>query len=1108
MAGQEDDCDSLEQILRMIKDDEANRSSISSQTINHASSFGVGRTISTVVDPEFRPPSVIQSPQIQIANQTSVMFNQPYNNANQQPGAGQQTQPMMQNTTTTNSDIIYQSSMPNNMVTPQQMSNSGYTDMSGASYQQMGGQISVRNYANSIVSQSNRSVGPHLSSQLPVSGNLSVPSGTAPFTIQGMPNTFQDMARKQATSGFAPNPNPNPNPTMSIMSTTLFQYGPPVGQEQQRAHGFAPYRGQGPPTTVPHRVVPDKSFNPNPLSISSAPMRPASTGPTMTNTPMGPAPFGPAPLYQPPRITPSNKNSRKEISPPPPPPPPETPEFSANKTSSSLSRASRNPAESRPPNQVPATRPSSSGPSNDRMIYSPLPTTMSPPLDDIVTSNGPSSTDEQPEASMTSSGKIPKVRPAASKGDNYDGMTLLQLKGRYRDYEYDMATNTKRLNNIDRQLADLTRNAKGRNIELDPEFKKMKIEQKNHKEDTQRIKNCLDKIKDKLQTKFNETIRPNQAKSSGRQMSSDRAPSRQRAKMSTTSHKDASAKDSSREATISLYLRDCNTWCERCDYHFDSLKDYCDHLHTRDHKQSMPKCSPWDSSSRSTEKVSLTKTYTYLKSMCQQLSNEMKGDSFDVRDLDRVLNYSIEDRDKVLKTRQLQRDSGSIAREDPLFFYKGYNYLVPTSGFYCKLCSEALCDTQQVEDHMRSFNHNVAYAKNVAADREHEKNFHKKMTKSRQELYGEKPIERLRQSPKKSKNSSAALSGTEHSPSPSQSQSKSDDPIPSTSRTTLTSKHPTVPARINLPIPAPTPIRTTNSVLEFIAPISTLPTNASKSTSINIESRIVGTSASTPNPTPPASTATNTTTTSGHQYKKVTSHIVDNHESLTEKFPNAKPDAPNPPRKLPEKRPVPPDNEPARKKASTEIVPVGNMNRPTSLKRLRKSTRPAKSKAIVESDSDDSDFDADQQRAEQREKRISPVIRDDDDDEQTTVESHDSDVEFLKEVHLDRGDPDSPFPDLELSVTGNVHVNALKDSRLSAKCQVNLKLLRLEDYKDMLLDSASVWARLNQIIAKKEPEEFSKEVRQGIKEPEPTFLDVDGNCVPVEIEDEDQGSQK
>lgn len=1054
MAGQEDDCDSLDHILRMInRNDDANRSY---NQFNHVSSFGVGGRISTVVDPEFRPPSAIQAPITTITNQSTDMFN-PFNgSASNNPNQNSnppQTQPIMQNNPQ-NPNVNYQNTLSSDMVP-----NLGYN---ATNHHQMAGQIQVQ---NPMGQQAARLSGPVLSNQLSVTSNLSVPSGTAPFTIHGSPTTFQDIARRPPTmNNYAAN-------SFNIMSNTLNEYGPPVNHDPHRVHGGLSHQTFAPSASRPQSEYP---MGPAPMismSMPMGPVRPASAGSVVSNRgllPMGPAPLGYA--------APASDTVRKGIS-PPPSPPPEPPSLTG-----STAQLNKNPI------AVPTSRPSSLGPPSDRVIYSPPAVTKSPPLDQIVSADGKLDTDRHRSADMTSSGKIPKVRAPPNKKDNLDGMTMIELQQRYRDYEADMLSNQKRLQSIERSLNDLTRSAKGRNIELDPKFKNLKDDQRKHKDDAHNIRNFMKKIEDKLLSKFNHRINPKESKSAMRAAPSQQTPSR-RAKMSTTSHKDkqgARSRSSSSEPKLSLRMKDSKTWCDKCDEHFDSLMAYCDHLHTRDHKRCMIKCSPW-ASSRGPERFSLKQTYAELKSICSRVSDELRGDNFDLRDLDRVINYPIEDRDQVLKVRHLERERNNIEEDDPLFHYKGYDNLLPISGFYCTLCSKTLCDNQDAERHLSSLEHNAAHAKSVALNRDHEKTFRIKMAKSHKELFGDKP----KQSPKKSKNQSAS-SAPEQGPSQMRT-TKSHDPVPSTSGTNSAAKPSNIPVLAFLP----STIRSSTMASA---------TKKSNSTVVSLESRIASTS--------DTSTTTTTTTTTAavhHQYKKATSHIVDEHEAVVDKFPESVPEAAKKKatHKSPEKRKTKPNNEPARKRASTQIMALGEISRPTALKRLKKSSTMPKSKPIVESSDDDStDSDVIGKKIVSKKTRPDPVVRDSDEDGETTEEERDDDVQFLKEVHLDRGDPDSPFPDLELSVTGNIHVSALKDPRLSAKCTVRLAPLNLDSYKDMLLDKASVWARLNQIIAKKEPGQLSKEARKGIEEVEPTYLDVDGNHVPIEIEDDDQGPQK
>lgn len=623
-------------------------------------------------------------------------------------------------------------------------------------------------------------------------------------------------------------------------------------------------------------------------------------------------------------------------------------------------------------------------------IYSP-PHASSPPLDQIGHSSS-SVTTTQPHNKIPKRVKTPPV-------EKFDEMDLLTLRKKYREYEIQANCNKRARDTIERSLNNMTRHSKGKNLELDPVFRQKKDDQRRCEAVGHEIRKNMQKISDTLFIKFGQKITNS---SSSHHLDQPR-----RAKMSTASAETSRDRNSrgstssggaNRYSGLLLDLKDAKTWCQICDIHFNSLKEYCDHLHKREHTAASKKRpNPWRVSK---DPIDLRKTYDIYKSICAKLEHEFGENEFNMRKLDLALNPTLKDKEKKLKDLAQNRERNKFEDSDPLLKIKGYDYLIPITGFYCSLCDQALCDFAQVEQHLKSYGHTYAHAKSVAIDKQNEITFRIKQDRSYKKTNVSTDDEETVESSKNSKQD-----------------------------TEVTSKH-------------------------------------------------------------------SSSTSSAVQYKKPTSHIVDDHEAIADKFPKkaavGKPAtaAHVPHSTLTKSRKTAntkthDDDSMARKAQSRrrpsddlpEIVPINDRSRtkPSALKRLR---------TVEESGS----------RPTSRAEEANLVSTDSD----STPEPIQKPIE---EAHLASGDPDSPFPELYLAVTGNTHVSALRDKRLAQNCRVVMNKINLDDYKDMLLDSATLYVRVNQLIAKKEPTKLAEELKKKAVTA-PTFFDSDGNPIPVDPDEE------
>lgn len=700
----------------------------------------------------------------------------------------------------------------------------------------------------------------------------------------------------------------------------------------------------------------------------------------------------------------------------------------------------------------------------------------STPLDEIqdqTTQHVTSSNSRAAKGPTPSSAKAATTQDdrAASLNDftkQLDNMNMIQLQQKYRYFEALMNRNQAKRDEVERYLNDLARSAQGKNIDLDPEYREKQEQKEKCREYANEYRARMDKIKSKLQSKFTVNIGPKTSQTS------TSSASRKRAKMSTATSTTLQKPVKSQESKLNrltLHLEDDFIWCKSCDSSFTSLQDFCEHLHKIEHIRTTKRVTPWR---KVGERVDVKKTYDIIKSICQRVANELEpSQQFTTVDLDYALNGRMTDKSS-LKSRSLSRERLKFEKNDSLFRFKGYDHLIPIKGYYCQLCSIALCDNVDVEQHLKSHSHNYTHAKNVALNPEGESAFRTKLIKAR--------VERDEESTD-SQEQQESLSSTSHSP---RVQKESREAI----------------------------IR------------ATTPSAASRPKPSDI-------------PKPPA------------QYKKKTSHIVDQHDICKDKFDvtilpataqrthnNEGPQGSD----LNEQIAVSSCKEvdsAINRHRDVEIVPLGDRSRmqPAALKRLKRTSideRPPK-KTFVNEESKEDEQQPPKEAVDRREEEddeeeeeidravdISDLEEDDiqalDDDHEQEITNKtipNKDTEALvqdeniqlpvtqsNESCLPRNHPDSPYPELDLFVTGNIHLDVLKDQRLKSS-RVVLNRVKLEDYRHMLLESKTLWERVNRMVMKKEDssmEELLNDRRSATTKA--TYFDASGEPVPVELDGE------
>lgn len=244
------------------------------------------------------------------------------------------------------------------------------------------------------------------------------------------------------------------------------------------------------------------------------------------------------------------------------------------------------------------------------------------------------------------------------------------------------------------------------------------------------------------------------------------------------------------------------------------------------------------------------------------------------------------------------------------------------------------------------------------------------------------------------------------------------------------------------------------------------------------------------------------------RYKKATSRIVDEHEVLKGRLPEAS-------KKLPAlesddstPRTITPDiipvssTEPKRNKRpyESEIPEIQPLNRgaPAALKRLksksnsdvRYSVKTANSRQVQETSSDSSDIED-----------IDEIVE--------LVDFENYDEADLNATVLELGDVNSPFPQYRLRRCGNEHQDALTDKRLGQKCEVVLEKLNIEDYKHMLMDQSGFWGRVDALMAKKEkaPTPKKKQITTSDINTPANFFSLDGEHIAVDLNDNYNGNK-
>lgn len=692
---------------------------------------------------------------------------------------------------------------------------------------------------------------------------------------------------------------------------------------------------------------------------------------------------------------------------------------------------------------------------------------ISPPLDALNQNN---STNQTKSADDNKTGGEPSdtqaKKPAVDRvGDCRERirfMTQNELIQEFHLYERDLDESQRRRSGYERDLADFTRKAHGQNLELNPDYNRKRDLYKMENEICQQYNECLNVIGDLSEKKFANKL----TKSSS--INQPLQKKIQRPRMSTATPAMTRAEpEKSEEKAVMFEFRDDSMWCKDCDQHFNSLKKFCDHLHDRTHEYNARRLiqPPWKTS---LNLIPRKKVYDQYKSICAKLSNKLKS-NFSVRDLDEALNPSINDQ-QTLKNMTLKRERGEFSEDDKLFTMKAYDQLIPIKGFYCKLCNKPLCDFQEAEQHLKSYQHCSEHAKYVALKPNDEMNFRKNLETSRKEKFpSRKSKER---SSSQSDRASSSHTNKQRDQARSSSSTREDNFMPNISKSSISK--------------TPEP-----GVSQFSARLP---------------------------------------------YKKPTSHIVDEHEVVADKFDKRDKTTERAQQQAVSKTPaVALDNETSkdvtskkkkdspkklRRNEVPEIVPV-NKNKPSgALKRLRRAESPEPRVESVlptvdhlfndlKSTSEDSDTDVEPEvkNTNERIRRID----EDDEEEGETKNDDDDDVQIIAEVRIPRGDPDSPFPDLEMGITGNHHIDSLRDKRLAKPPTIQLHRMNMDEQKHMMFDKENLWKRLHMVVTKKEPGVYDKELQSPTRTKKTYINPKDKTSIPVDLEnssDEETGEFK
>lgn len=733
-------------------------------------------------------------------------------------------------------------------------------------------------------------------------------------------------------------------------------------------------------------------------------------------------------------------------------------------------------------NQIPSSSSSNINLCNSSQVRAPPQpdAPVSPPLDELRT---------QQQDAVANSGAAekpsePQERDTILKDvtKRVENMVMNQVLEEHRELKHKLGEMQKRRETLEGDINNLKRHMPGHgNLETHPGFMRKKEQLKECDSKCKEYNEAISYVASYLYRKFQHTVQDTEM----RQPLQAKRNQPTRAKMSTATPTPNVVPDNRLTEGRAIFdLEDGNLWCKPCDLHFKTLQEFCDHLHKREHSNNVGPLTrpPWREFDSPPVRLDKVRTFAKLKSLCSHVGNKLKM-PFKVQDIDDVL-YPFSRNREQLKVLNLDRERGKIDKNDRLFSLKGFDQLVPISGFYCKLCHTTMCETKEVEEHLRTYDHNYAHAKFVALSAQNEKKFHTDLEKSLksqdEDSQGTKDSRNDRDShsrdsrsrdnyPKDShpgdrystdRHSRDRHSGDRHSGDRHSGERHSDDLSPRR-------KH------------------STGKVRDLFLPRSNHPVITPAERAANIANDKSQYSARLP-------------------YKKPTSKIVDSHEVMGGRFvENSKPDgSKDEPKKDSESKSKPSSSShQSNKRKVPEIVPVTKSSS-GALKKLRHDNKTG------ESDKSESrDKEAEERRetspVEPELAQVDLATSSDDDDEllartrKPTEERSDEEVLVVKVV--EKGDPDSPFPDLELSVSGNTHQDALKSKQLFQKPKVVLNRINLDQYKELLLPSTELWTRVNALITKKEPEDYEKEMDASMPLPQRTFVKPTGENVPVDI---------
>lgn len=341
---------------------------------------------------------------------------------------------------------------------------------------------------------------------------------------------------------------------------------------------------------------------------------------------------------------------------------------------------------------------------------------------------------------MDKTGKIPK-KSFDKQRDDITSMSMLQLLSKKKEITYSLSNLNENRQNLERKKSDIERSSRGSYYDNDPQHRHLKDQLAGVSAKERELKAQLNSIWDRLEGQFNlkRTSDP-----IDRQSSKPDQTKRSRPKMSTTPSGPPVELPNrlEREQQLSnaqLNLEDGNNWCQICDVHLKSLKEYCMHIHSEVHSEKVKnKTRPWSKVTTEflTKGQTLDVINKVLKTEAERKEANLSIDEFKAI-FDPAKYKSTKKQDKA-ETSENSEDPNEKVDKPEIDIYRGQRFLIPTVGAYCTLCDRGFFDESDVEHHMRSYEHTVAHTRMVFIDPHIESNYHRDMNRSLERLKANK----------------------------------------------------------------------------------------------------------------------------------------------------------------------------------------------------------------------------------------------------------------------------------------------------------------------------------------------------------------------------------